>query len=347
MDMKFEKPKSSIERVVGATSEVEKEILKEKAELFDNQIFESLKGAEREKNAEDLEMIGIANYATNAMRLKYGMEEFDIPAQNFHIIPGHEWVKDQSLDGIAGVYNSSMQAVVMRDTGATSLVMLSTFIHEALHFKSYNALQILDADNRSEKIGLTNISKAKSYRDGLMTRSRDGKEHYFSELNEAITEELSKRLMAGMKNELEESPLFAEEIRQTQELIKKHSSTIADNGRRLFTSDTLYAETTEPDNFLDATMIFLGKRSEKIRTKVFAYGKQRRMLNSLIDKVWSKHKDIYKDQEEVFDVFAKAYMTGNLLTIGRLIEDTFGEGTFRKIGELNMRPEKKASTKAA
>ena len=41
-----------------------------------------------------------------------------------------------------------------------------------------------------------------------------------------------------------------------------------------------------------------------------------------------------EDKEEVFDLFASAALTGNLLTIGKLIDKTFGLGTFRKIGEM-------------
>lgn len=339
--MKFEKPKSSIERVVGSTPEFEEKILKEKAELFDDQIFEHLKGVEREITEEEKKMIGIANYATNAMRLKYGIDEFDIPAKNFHMIPEEEWAKEPAAQSSAGYYNAKMQGVVIRDKNRSKVKKLSAIIHEMLHFKSYNALQGLN--NKEDK---TQPKELYTYRIGLMGFSRDGKQKYFSELNEAITEELSKRTMRNLIGDLRENPIFSDELSETEGIIKEYSGTAIDGrGKSLFTGDTLYAEIitqeTIPDQGGDATP----NSYPSILTKEFVYKKQRRMLNSIIDRVWNKHKDIYKDQEEVFDVFAKAYMTGNLLTIGRLIEDTFGEGTLRKIGELNMRPEKKKPTK--
>lgn len=335
--MKFEKPKSSIERVVGASLESEEKILKEKAELFDEQIFNGLKGKEREKNEDDLRMITIANLVTNDLRRKYGMDDFDIPAKNFHIIPEDKWIETENKYW-AGVYRPLMQGIAIKDKSKSKLRTLSSIIHETLHFKSYNALQLSSvekSDPNQEPILM-------SYRIGLEARSRDGKEKYFSELNEAMTEELSKRILVDIYGELRSEPMFEEEILRSEKIIQKYPDAITKSGKRLFTSDTIYAEAETANDAL----VMIGKRSVKLKTKSYVYKKQRRMLNSLIDKVWNKHKDIYKDQEKVFDVFAKAYMTGNLLTIGRLIEDTFGEGTFRKIGELNMRPEKKEPPKS-
>jgi hypothetical protein len=57
------------------------------------------------------------------------------------------------------------------------------------------------------------------------------------------------------------------------------------------------------------------------------------MLNTLIDKLFDRNKDKFFDREEVFDVFARAAMTGRMVPLGRLVDTTFGAGTFRLIGE--------------
>jgi len=44
---------------------------------------------------------------------------------------------------------------------------------------------------------------------------------------------------------------------------------------------------------------------------------------------------MFTDPEEVFEAFARGMMTGNPLEIGRLVDGTFGKGTFRKIGEMD------------
>ena len=56
----------------------------------------------------------------------------------------------------------------------------------------------------------------------------------------------------------------------------------------------------------------------------------------MIDKILEKNPDKFQDKEEVFEVFAKGMITGNILPVGRLVERTFGKGTLRKIGELDQ-----------
>jgi hypothetical protein len=58
-------------------------------------------------------------------------------------------------------------------------------MHELLHFKSYNAIQVIKGGHG--KLGV--------YRSGLWIQSRDGKTFYLNGINEAVTEELSQRLI--------------------------------------------------------------------------------------------------------------------------------------------------------
>lgn len=322
--MKFEKPKSSIERVAGASSEAEKEILTQSGEIFSDQIFKGLEGKEREKTAEELEIIDIANNLTNEVRRRYGLDDFDVPPKNIHMIPADKWPGGGSEDG---VYDSRLQGVAVKDAGDPRLYALSVTIHELLHFKSYNALQVIDGKK----------SEAESYRIGFATRSRDGKNKYFSELNEAMTEELGRRIFRESIDGLRDNPIFSDEINKTEEVLKKYPKATAKSGKSLFTGDTLYAKIEAPADLMGMLSYAIGKGSPQIITIRHSYKKQRAMLNSLIDKVWNSHKDEYENQEAVFEEFARCYMSGNLLLIGRLIEDTFGKGTFRKIAELDMK----------
>ena len=70
-------------------------------------------------------------------------------------------------------------------------------------------------------------------------------------------------------------------------------------------------------------------------TQRFTYRKERDMLNTLIGKIFERNKDKFQDKEGIFDVFEKSMMTGNMLLLGRLIENTFGPNTLRRIGELD------------
>lgn len=331
---KKEGSKSSIRDVIGATPEIKEEALQSQEEIFDKQEFRSLVGKEREKTAEDVEMISIANEATNILRRKFGLDDFDIPAKNIHMIPEDRWIRGSSS---LGAYNSMLQSVIIKDDNISKLHNLANIIHEMIHFKAYNALQIELAEQQKTPKNPEGKPKLIDYRGGFEIRSRDGKTLYFTELNEAITEELNKALLRILVPELRSNPIFKDEMARTEKVVNVHSGTAVKNGRPFFDSDTVHAQSVPLVNPMDKFRRALGmKRQVSLSKKSLTYKKQRKMLNSLIDKVWKSHKEEFKDSEEIFDVFAKAYLTGNMLPVGRLVEDTFGKGSFRKIGELDM-----------
>src|SRR5260370_27014729 len=108
--------KSSFERIVGSVSAAEKENIKrEFDDQFDDQAFEALVGKEREQTPEELRIIALANELTNKHRKEHDLDDFDIPAQNIHIIKEDEWPNHKKASAI---YISSMQAVVLREQEA-------------------------------------------------------------------------------------------------------------------------------------------------------------------------------------------------------------------------------------
>jgi len=60
-----------------------------------------------------------------------------------------------------------------------------------------------------------------------------------------------------------------------------------------------------------------------------------RLLDVLSNKLFEKNQDKFQSESEVKEIFRKSRFTGDLLELGRLIDKTFGKGTFRKIGEIN------------
>lgn len=311
---------SSFERVVGNIPEIEKEqILRDKGERFDNQIFEDLKGKEREKTPEELQIISLANEATNEVRKSYGLENFDIPPENIHVIAEESWPKEK---GVA-FYNSTLQGVAAREQPAR-IVFLKKIFHEMLHFKSYNALQVTMEEN----------PELDEYRVGLTVHTRDGKKMYFVNLNEAVTEEMTKRFATKLFG----NPLFAQEENRTKDVIAKYPRAVTGSGESLFGEDTFYAEVENKKSWDESVGRLFGaqEKPKKITTEVFTYQSERKILNTLIDKIFERNPDKFQTREEVFDVFAKGMMTGNILPVGRLIERTFGNGILRRIGELDQ-----------
>ncbi len=313
---------SSFERVVGNIPEAEKEkILREKGERFDDQIFEEFKGKEIKKTSEEMQIISLANEATNRIRQKYGLENFDIPPENIHIITEKAWPKDREKSDAS--YNPMLQGFIVREQPAKSVFMARS-IHEMLHFKSYNALQVTSEEN----------SELKEYRIGLNVITRDGKKMYFTNINEAVIEEMTKRIAAKLFH----NPLFYKETKQTKDIIMRYPRAVTDSGEPLFVEETFYAEVGGKKSWGEAVGRLFGaqEKPKKIITERFGYKPEREILNTLIDKILERNSEKFKDREEVFEIFAKGMMTGNILPVGRLIEKTFGNGTLRRIGELDQ-----------
>ena len=59
-------------------------------------------------------------------------------------------------------------------------------------------------------------------------------------------------------------------------------------------------------------------------------------LNKLVDLLWERNQGDYNSREEILDVFFEAKINGHLVKVGKLIDNTFGKGSFRKIGEDGM-----------
>jgi len=313
---KFMRRGSSIERIVGAASEE----VKQEAEQYMAERFESQpeKLSEREKTPEELEMIDLANKASDMLRRKYGLEDFYVPPKNVHAITDPEWFKKRHSEGF--YHHSGAQAIFI-SSSRSKIAEMSRLFHEMLHFKSYNAMQLVEkGDSR----------KLMMYRGGLSVQPMDmEKGRLFRNLNEGMTEELTKRNMRVLIHH----PLFKDELLHMQDVGRR----IPPDSPMLDDNDIYYAYATSRQQ-----VGMIENNEEKTRegksyvlTEKFGYPRQRKALNILVDKLFEKNKDKFKNREEVFEIFARGYMTGNIMPIGRMIEKTFGKGTFRKIGEMD------------
>jgi hypothetical protein len=60
---------------------------------------------------------------------------------------------------------------------------------------------------------------------------------------------------------------------------------------------------------------------------------ERRQLRQLIRELFERNRADFRDEEEVFRLFVTAVLRGRLLPLARLIERTYGPGSFRRLGE--------------
>ncbi len=75
------------------------------------------------------------------------------------------------------------------------------------------------------------------------------------------------------------------------------------------------------------------ERDGSIEMYDYSYIKERGKLNRIVKDIFKNNTSDFKSVEEIFDIFAKAAMSGKLLPVARLIEKTYGKGSFRKLGE--------------
>jgi len=83
---------SSIDRVAGSMSEEERsQMLEKNAESFQDQQRDFYEGRERQKTPDELEIVSMANELTNGLRRRYGLDDFDVSADNVYVITREAW----------------------------------------------------------------------------------------------------------------------------------------------------------------------------------------------------------------------------------------------------------------
>ncbi len=320
----------SIERFVtpninfsGKLSEAEKlagaEMLKKRFQNQSDPDFEKIRSLERKKTPDELKMLDIANRATNALVKRYGGTPFDIPPENVHVLPS-DVILDSTERDVEGAYNLLCQSsYVYEQEGMTPFVAIAA--HEMIHAKSRSTIR------KTEGGGVLN------HRVGLrLTRdeNRPGKD-YFRWMNEAITEELTIRFVKVFR----EMTAAQAENDETEELL---AAAPAENKSEIFFA-TRRKEVVSGPSWLSWTKKKSTVSSETISYAAFAYKKERKLLDKLIDALYRENSEAFKDRQEIFDIFARAMLSGNLLPLGRLIDRTFGPGSFRHFGNNRTDPQ--------
>lgn len=56
-----------------------------------------------------------------------------------------------------------------------------------------------------------------------------------------------------------------------------------------------------------------------------------------IRELYQKNQDKFKDEKDVFDIFANVVFTGKIMKAANLIKKTFGEGSFRLAAERTIK----------
>ena len=310
---------SGINRVVGFEPDKEEELLQYFKNRFETNSFDS---KERNKTPEQQELIERINHEMRDFLAQYGVDSIKVSAKNIHILDKSKFTEEelqkiqQQFGTENGFYSALKQGVaIMKDYDVSKLYFLQTLVHELLHlqgFYSYQKSEKEAADLTLEKQG--DSVSVNIRRSGFSIGTTDGKRLLFHKLNESVITELEIRFEDRY---IAQWPELQEEISARNEYIKQVAKRDEVNIERV--KETVAWVKTDG--------------SGGYRWVSYPYHVERQQFNALVDELYEKNKDDFESREQVFDLFADATLTGRLLPVARLIEKTFGKGSFRMIGE--------------
>jgi hypothetical protein len=267
------------------------------------------------KTSEEIKFIRMANEETNKIMKKLGVSPYDIPEKNVHMLKNEFFQKFATKEShIPATVKPNLQAVLcnvgeVRKDRLLSAIMI---FHEFVHMKSYLAYDTkveIDEKRNAKKI------RTHTYREGIgvnspMKKNDEGKgRELFWGLNEAITSHEEKiylkKLLDDPQFSKEKEHLFSGEVIKSKKLIKEQ---FGDEEDEICTVDL-------------ETNRFFGVGFKNFR----------RVLEYVCQEI---ARDTKRTTEEIHEEFLKSHFTGNILPIARLVEGSFGKGSFLQLGAM-------------
>jgi hypothetical protein len=241
-----------------------------------------------------------------------GIEQYNVSEKNLHIIPPELFKKIDDDERTTAITFNAKKAILLnaqyfRNNPVNFGIVA---LHEMLHLKAHLSLEV---EEDGEKW------KSTPYREGVTIKALQrygfhGKYHeHFSGLHEAIVAETEKR--------------FLSKLLDRPELAKEKKWLMSDEAKEIKKQLAEEKEISEDD------IVWVSKDKKDCET--ISYSEQRNVLNYVCDEVQKQFPDKFKDANKVYKVFLNAHFTGRLLELGRLIEKTFGKGSFRLLGNMD------------
>jgi hypothetical protein len=304
---------SGFDRIVGASQEQELDALEAFKEVFDTNF--NIKG-EKPKSPEQTRGIeAISRYMFPFLE-KYGVKALNIRPDQIHFMEKRDL--PESLRKIYGesngVYEADNQWIIIFGSDQNlKTVTAKTIAHEMIHFNSFKSLTYNQDD-----------CSAQSRRIGVQLKS--GGFMHFRKLNEAITEELAIRFAVEYFDKIEYTSDAITSAREAYRPLLESGAkitTISMTGGEDVSSDVDLLQKLDP-NFIESALSFGGETS---------YLSERANLHQMMEDIFNKNKDQFKNKDEVFAIFLNAALKGRLLPLARILNSTYGKGSFSKLAE--------------
>jgi hypothetical protein len=212
---------------------------------------------------------------------------------------------EENYRGTSAFYEQNDQDItVFGWTIKSPLHFADVVVHELVHFLAFNTVQVAEGYENNFA----------SHRTGLSVQQKtiptQKNKLYFHDIDEAVTEELVKRFYP----QLQDISLLENEYKNVMRAREKYSNPDVSSVR-------IKEIEIEQVPLLEITM------------KDFAYLETRKKFNNLIRTIYEKRKNDFSSEEDIFKIFARAAMTGEVKDLATLVESTLGTGTFKKIAQ--------------
>jgi len=333
MEKKSNQRESGVSRIVGVEQATEESLLN----YFKTKFESEQKSDSDKEHSEELDnVINMINERMQDFLKEYGIDSITVPSKNIHIVDQERLTPQQieklkqRYEKVEGLYIPGEQhiAMLIEYKDGRKLNFLEILVHEMLHMNSFSSFQRLPEGKKGQ--GKELIRKTESDKEeisigmrrmGFRIKSPDG-ESYFYHMDEAIITELTMRFDWKYFSQF---PELAEELKRRQEAIDAQSHKSGEGVDEL-KRDLAHVEEVKHED-----------GNQTVTLKGYGHRQERDALNGLIDGLFDRNKANFSSREEVFAIFVRACMTGRLLLVARLIEKTYGKGSFREAGEDGTR----------
>ncbi len=326
--MSMEKPfkrESGIINIVNVCDEDKKDVLDYFKKKFETDLSE-LRDVFIEKPEELKDIIFHINNYLQEFLGKYSTNLINISEKNINIV-NKEKITDIERQKIekeesSGAFIPEVQSIFMYKDycEGDKLLFLQTMVHEMIHMNSFQSLQKTNEDD----MGVCLIDKESNEKLFLRTRRvgleiiSSDRNAFFADLNEAITTELTIRFDKEYFSQIDA-------IKEIDEY-KKREDTI---------KGMLEKQKMKPEDAKEVAYWTTTKEGDRYKSvlKDYSYRKERKKLWKVINNIYEKNKDNFNNEEEVFSLFARAAINGDLLPLARVVRKTYGMEVFKDIRE--------------
>lgn len=291
----------TLNTIKGVDSETERGMLRANQERFARDISDP--NLNRELRAEEKEMIESVSKDVGLFLESYGAHAREVLAHHVHVIDAPKLsaekmqaIEEQYPSEHGSFFQYTQNIVLFGWRLCSPLALAHALVHEIVHLNSYNARRVHPvAGTVAHQVGLQGF------------RFRGDERHadiYFNDINEAVTEELTIRYYPRL--------IKIDSLRE--EYMRVEAARIEHNVTELAALSVRQL----PDGQFEA-----------IATS-FSYPKPRKRLIELIKEIRVAHTERFATDEGVFEIFARAAMTGDYKEMATLVE-SLGTGRFRDL----------------